>query len=202
YPDAAQDEPARLFDQCRKRPFVNNRGSTGQKDERDHGGNVMAEPEAVRRVDYVGGEVPCRGGRLYRCRKKRVDSLEDPVEQLARIIAVLQKAVEDESKARVELGPVDLTTKQEVPHHEMRHGNECCGRRRECRETLERRMAFASAPQDLVVKVLLARKVPEQERLGNAGRLGELFRGGTGEALARKERHRRCDDRLAAFVAV
>jgi hypothetical protein len=36
-----------------------------------------------------------------------VNLLEDPVEQLARIIPILEKAMEDEAQPRVELGPID-----------------------------------------------------------------------------------------------
>ena len=182
--------------------MVSDRGPAGQEDERHHGGNVMAEPEAVRRGDRTGCQVARRGGRLDRRRKQRVNLLEYPVEQLARIIPVLEKAVEDKAQPRVELGPVDSAAEQEIPHHEVGHADQRRGRWLESGKTFESRIAFAAEPQDLAIKVLLARKVTEQQRLGNSRRLGELLCRRPGKALAGEQRHRRRDDRLAAFVAV
>jgi hypothetical protein len=61
-------------------------------------------------------EVSCGRGRLDRCGKKWLDSFEHPVEQLARIIPILEKAMEDEAQPRVELGPIDSAAKREIPH--------------------------------------------------------------------------------------
>ncbi len=44
--------------------------------------------------------------------------------------------------------------------------------------------------------------MPEQQRFGYPGSLGELAGRRAGEAFARKQRHRRVDDRLAALVAI
>ena len=69
-------------------------------------------------------------------------------------------------------------------------------------ELFERRIALAAELQDLAVEQLLAREMPEQQRLGNAGRLGQLARRRAGKPLAGEKRHRRRDDRLAALVAI
>ena len=66
----------------------------------------------------------------------------------------------------------------------------------------ERRVALAAELQDLAVEQLLAREMPEQQRLGDAGGLGELARRRARKPLAREKRHRRRDDRLAALVAI
>ncbi len=127
---------------------------------------------------------------------------EDPVEELARIIAVFEKAVEDEAEARVELAPIGGGAEQEIPHHKMGHADQSGGRRLESGETFQRRVAFAAEPQDLTVELLFAREMPEQERLGNARSLGEFFSRRPGEAFASEKRHGRRDDRLTAFIAV
>src|ERR1041384_3720659 len=44
--------------------------------------------------------------------------------------------------------------------------------------------------------------MPEEERFGNPGGLGQLARCRAREPFAREQRHRRIDDRLAAFVAI
>ena len=79
---------------------------------------------------------------------------------------------------------------------------ERCGRRFECRQSLERRIPLAAQTQNLIVKMFLAREMSEQQRLGNAGRLGEHLGRRAGKALARKQRHRGGDDRLSPFVAI
>ena len=50
--------------------------------------------------------------------------------------------------------------------------------------------------------MLLAGKVPEQQRLGNPRALGQLFRGGAREPFSGKERERRGNDRLPPLVAI
>ena len=88
--------------------LVGDRDATGEKDERHHGGNVMAKPEAVRRGDRPRCQVARRGGSLDRRRKQRVNLFEYPVEEFARILPVLEKAVEDKAQACVELATVDI----------------------------------------------------------------------------------------------
>ena len=95
-----------------------------------------------------------------------------------------------------------LDAEQKVAHHVMDHVDEGCARRLERGKTLERRIAFAAEPEDLAVEQFLGREMPEQQRLGDAGRLGELPRGGSGKALAGEQRHCRRDNRFAALVAV
>src|SRR6516165_9269735 len=89
-----------------------------------------------------------------------------------------------------------------MPDHEMDHINERRGRWFEYRQSLERRIPFAAETQDLIVKVFLAREMPEQQGFGNPRHLGELLCRRPGKALAGEERDRRRDNRLAAFVAI
>ena len=84
----------------------------------------------------------------------------------------------------------------------MDHVNERRGRRFECRQSLERWIPLATEAQDLIVKVFLAREMPEQEGFGNTRGLGDLLCCRSGEALAGEERDRRRDDRPTSFVAV
>ena len=70
------------------------------------------------------------------------------------------------------------------------------------RQALECRIAFATKPQDLAVKVLFAGEVPEQQRLGNPRRLGQLFGGGARKPFSGKKRERRRNDRLPPLVAI
>src|SRR6516162_812215 len=130
-----------------------------------------------------------------------MNPLEDRVEQFPRVFPVLEKAVEDKAQPSVELDPVG-TAEQEITHHEGCHMDEGRTRRLESGEPLKRRIAFAAKPQDLAVKELLAWEVPEQQRLRNSRRLGEFFGGRPSKPLMSKQRYCRCDDRLAAFVAV
>jgi len=110
--------------------------------------------------------------------------------------------VQDKAKPGVELCPIDPGAEQKIPDHKMDHVNERRGRWFEYRQPFERRIPFTAETQDLIVKVLLAREMPEQQGFGNPRRLGELLCRRSGEALAGKERDRRRDDRLAAFVAI
>ena len=89
-----------------------------------------------------------------------------------------------------------------MPDHEVDHINERPGRGFEYRQSLERRIPFAAETQDLIVKVFLAREMPEQQGFGNPRYLGEFLCRRSGEALAGEERDRRRDDRLTALVAI
>ena len=108
------------------------------------------------------------------------------VEQLARILAILEKAVQDEPQPGIELGTIDPGAEQEIANHEADHIDQCRGRGLQRRQALERRIAFAAEPQDLAVKVLLAREMAKQQRLGDARRLRELLGGGAGKPLRAK----------------
>src|SRR5215472_3169744 len=128
--------------------------------------------------------------------------LENSIKQLAGILPVLEKAVQHEAEPGVDLCLVDPGAEQKIADHEMDHVNERRGRRFECRQLLERRISLASEAQDLAVKMLLAREMPEQQRFGYTRRLGKLFGGRAGKPFARKQRHRRDDDRLSPFLAI
>src|SRR5271167_467190 len=146
---------------------------------------MMAEPEAISRGDRFSPEVArgCRG--FDGSDKQRVDPFEDCFEQLPGILPVFEKAVQHESQARIELDFIDAA-EQKITHHKGDHMDEGCRRRLESSETLERRVAFATQPQNLTVKMLLARKMPEQQRLGNASRLGQLLGSRAREPFSRK----------------
>src|SRR6516162_1559051 len=130
-----------------------------------------------------------------------MDPLEDCFKQLAGIFPIFEKAVQHQAEARIELGLV-YAAEQKITDHKGNHADERCRRRLQSSKTLERWIAFATQPQNLAVEMLLARKVPKQQRLGNAGRLGQLFGGGARKPFPRKERNCRGDDRLSPLVAV
>ena len=71
------------------------------------------------------------------------------------------------------------------------HADERRGRGRQAGERFERGVAFAAELPDLAIEQLLAREMLEQQRLGDAGGLGQLARRRAREPLAREKRHRR-----------
>src|ERR1700730_3773246 len=106
-----------------------------------------------------------------------------------------------ETQARIELDFVDAA-EQKIPHKERDHMDRGGRGGFGWGEPLERWIPFASEPQNLPVKMLFARKMPEQQRLGNAAGLGQLLGGRGGNTLPATERYARRDDRFAPFVAV
>jgi hypothetical protein len=162
----------------------------------------MAEPEPICRGDRAEGNVACRHGRLDRCGKQRIDALGYRLEQLARIFAILEKAVQQQAQADVEIGPVDLASEHQVPNHVIDHTNQRRRRGLARGQALEPRITVAAEPQNLAVEDLLARKVPEQQPFGNARRLGEFLGRRPGKAFASEQRDGGGDNRLAPLVAV
>ena len=185
----------------RDRPLIRDRGSARQRHERHHRNDMMAEPEPICRDDRFGPEIAGGCRCVDRSDKERVNPLEDSVEQLPGILAVLEKAVQHQAEACVELDPVGAA-EQKITHHKRDHVDEGGRRRFERGETLERRIAFAARLQDLAVKMFFAWKMPEQQRLGNASRLGQLLGGRAGKPSSGKKRHRRGNDRLAPLVTI
>ena len=66
------------------------------------------------------------------------------VEQFPCIIAVFEKAVQDEAQARVEFGPIDPPAEHKIPHHKMDHADQSGRGRLESGKTFESRIAFTA----------------------------------------------------------
>jgi hypothetical protein len=116
-------------------------------------------------------------------------------------VSILRAAITDVSRFRANRRPVGAA-EQKITNHEPGHVDQGGRRRFERSEPLERRIPFAPEPQDLAVEMLFAGKMPEQQRFGNPGRLGQLPSGRAGKPLPGKERHCRRDDCFAPLVAI
>src|SRR4051812_7348702 len=168
---------------------------------------MLGEPEAVRRrrrtgSNSAGNQIAGGHRRRHRIYEQWHDTLGHGLEQLAGVIAVFEAAVQHQPQPRVEFGPLGLVPEHEAAHHKARDADQRLGRGLQCGEFFQRRIALAAGVQDLAVERLLGREVPEQQRFGNARRLGDLAGGRAGEAVPREQRHRRVDDRLAALFGV
>src|SRR5215469_18561967 len=98
---------------------------------------MMAEPEAVSRGDRLRLEIAAGRGGFHGSGEKRMDPLENRLEQLSGVFPVFEKAVEHKAQARIELGLVDAA-EQKIADHKGNHANERCRRRLQSRKTLER----------------------------------------------------------------
>ena len=136
------------------------------------------------------------------CLEQRQDALGHRLEQLVRVFAVFEKTVRDQPQPRIEFAALALRGAEKMAHHEPHHPDERRGRGRQAGERFENGVTLAAELTDLAVERLLAREMLEQQRLRDAGGLGQLARRRARESLACEKRHRRPDDRLAALVAI
>src|SRR5262249_22019639 len=98
HPDTAKNEPGDLLDQLGGRPVIGYRRPARQPGERNHCSDMLAKPETIGGGDRSGLQIAGQHCCFDRSSKQRMNPLEDPIEQLPRVFAILEKALKDEAK--------------------------------------------------------------------------------------------------------